>query len=95
MKDKVFIVSLVPGKTEETLRATVAFPDGWFQQISLVEAAAKARQLALKVMQSTIAIDPQLWRSCHMETRMTEVDLSEYATPNLLAGHGVRAWLTA
>ncbi len=95
MKDKIFIVSLVPTKTEETLRAIVAFPDGWFRQISMVEAAAKARQLALTVMQSTIAIDPQLWRSCHMETRMTEVDLSEYATPNFLGGHGVRAWLTA
>jgi hypothetical protein len=95
MKDKIFIVSLVPSKAKDTLRATVAFPDGWFRQISMLEASAKARQLALKLMQSTIAIDPELWRSCHMETRMTEVDLSQYATPNLLAGHGVRAWLTA
>lgn len=52
----------------------------------------KAKYLAMEILKSEIEKDPQLRSGHHWEVKSMEVDLLEYATPNLTTTAG-RAWL--
>ena len=52
----------------------------------------EAQQLASQVLRLEIVNDPNFKWGCYWDFESTEVDLSNYATPNLVSSNGSKAW---
>lgn len=95
MKTKVFRVSCFAGipldRTPETpvKKVTVYLPDNVRRESPSPE--GKAQTLAHEVLKLEIANDHQ-FGVCHWVTESTEVDLSDYATPNLESSNCSKVW---
>jgi hypothetical protein len=72
---------------------TVYFPEDVLRKLSSPEVQAKAIQYAKTLLQEEIVNDPHFKSGCGWGARKELVDLSDYATPNLEARDGVKAWL--
>jgi hypothetical protein len=94
MKTTVFRVSCFAGlptnRTPQTpvKKATVHLTEEALQKTPNPQ--DKAKYLARQIWGSEIEKDPH-FSDCHWEVEATEVDLSEYVTPNLTSSDG-KAW---
>lgn len=96
MKRKVFRVYCIAGqrldRTHQTpiKMATVDLTDEVLQQTPNPQ--ERAKYFALEILKPEIEKDPRFRSGHYLEVKSMEVDLSEYATPNLTSTAG-RAWL--
>lgn len=72
---------------------TVYFPPDVLLKMSKAEAQTKAIQYANTLLREEVLNDRQFKGGCGWEAKKELVDLSEYATPNLEARDGMKAWL--